>query len=110
MVSRGIPMPSTEVNQGAEIKPKARGGKLLDTLHAEKKSCSRRPKVQMFCQEEVEPGPWLAEHIVYFFSEDFRSAALDGSNQRYIMLYQFVSHFCLNLWLVFISCFSPFCW
>ena len=86
------------------------GGEAAGYSSCGTKSCSRRPKVQMFCQEEVEPGPWLAEHIVYFFSEDFRSAALDGSNQRYIMLYQFVSHFCLNLWLVFISCFSPFCW
>ena len=93
-------MPSTDVNQGAEIKPKARGGEAAGDSSCGTKSCSRRPKVQMFCQEEVEPGPWLAEHIVLFF---FRRCQVGGFGWKQSTLYQFVSHFCLNLFKVFIS-------
>ena len=88
--------------------PRPEGGEAAGYSSCGTKSCSRRPKVQMFCQEEVEPGPWLAEHIVLFFFQKIlgRRLWMEAINVISICIpFLFES-----LAGVYLHGFSPFCW
>ena len=104
MVSRGIPMPSTDVNQGAEIKPKARGGGSCWILFMRDKKLFQTSKSADVLSGGSGAGTLASwAHCFIFFQKILgRRLWMEAINVISICIQSLAG--------VYLHGFSPFCW